>query len=567
MRNCNGPRLLLTFCTLLAWSRCGLWAEQRIGVESSRIPMRDGKELAADLYRPHEDGRYPTILIMTPYSRVPMRQRLPDQERQIFDPERYAYVVVDWRGKFGSREAKVATRPVSMRQLGQDGYDTVEWVARQNWSNGKVGMWGLSALGRIQYQTAAERPPHLVCAVPVVAMFGHAYGQYFHGGVLKKDYVDSLGRIGFAPMKGLIEAHPTKDLLWRFLDRASSPSLIAIPMLLIGGWYDLYTDGVLKTFMDLKTSGGPRAREHTKAVIGPWHHTTMGQLKVAELEFPGAKGASGREAKRFLDYWLLDARDNGWDAEPAFRHFQMGENRWYSGNAWPPRPTQELVWHLHADRTLKCEAPAGDAGAHSFQYDPNDPSPTIGGMNLSPLELSVATPARVALLSHFLRAGPMDQRKRVESRADQVSYTTGTLTENVAVLGNASARLYVSSDRVCTDLAIRLCDVCPDGRSILVTDGIQRVRFTGEDGARPGGPELVTVRLCVTAITFLKGHRVRMIVSSSNYPRFDRYPNNGKERMSEGEPLVATNSIHHGPQRLSALVLPIIVGGTGEETQ
>lgn len=526
--------------------------------QSAWTPLRDGKSLAADLYLPAAAGRYPTILILTPYDRVRMRERLVGEEKLIFDPEHYAYVVADWRGHFGSKDAAVGPKKNSLAQLGQDGFDTVEWIARQDWSDGRVGMWGPSALGRVQFQTAAERPLHLVCIVPLVAQFGYSYSQFYQGGVLKKSYLEGIGKVGFSPQTGLLAAHPAPDAFWGLIEGASQPGRIDVPVLMIGGWYDLHTDGVIETFRGLRSGGGPTARRNTWLILGPWHHTAMGHLNAGELQFPEAEDIPGKDAKAFFDFWLRDIRESEWEETPPVQYFQMGENRWESAQAWPPAETRPATWFLDGEGRLSPEKPI-ESGIDSFRYDPRDPSPTVGGMNLSFLELSAATPERTARLKDSIRAGPMDQRQRVESRPDAVVYTSLPLERGLPVLGNVRVELHVSSDCPDTDFAVRLCDVLPDGRSMLVTDGIQRMKYRGaaQDSLEPGKVYAVRIGLAVTATTFLRGHRLRVIITSSNAPRFEPNSNSGPGPAPAGDVRVATNSILHGPEYASSITLPL----------
>jgi len=561
------------------------WAAIASGApEAIRIPTRDGKELAADVYPCAAGGKRPVILIMTPYNRLHFREQFQPGQDPLYDPDRYTYVTVDWRGFYGSKDAVAQATGLPQNQLGQDGFDCVEWIAAQPWCNGKIGTWGPSALGRVQFHTAAQNPPHLVCIVPVVAKFGHSYGQYYHGGVLKTGYLDGLTKAGFSPSLQVIYDHPREDVFWRLIGHTSNPTNIRIPVFMVGGWYDLFTDGVLETFTTLhnrsKTIPGAPC---VKILIGPWHHTAMGHLKQTELAFPKAEGVSIKEAKRFLDRWLLDEGTEGdegsegskednsinaWDSEADIRYFQMGENQWVDASAWPPMETTPARWHLQPEGGLGLEKPTR-ATSDGYTYNPLDPSPTIGGMNLSFFELSKATPQIKFLLKRMLRAGPMDQRLRVEARNDNLIYTTAPLDQDIRVIGNPRLRLYVSTDCPDTDVAVRLCEVYPDGRSMLIGDGIQRLKFRKEttSPAKPGEVYAVDIALPVTAVTFKKAHRIRIIITSSNYPRFDCNPNNGQDRIGDNKDhkvRTAANRVYHGGEHPSALILPVASKPAGQ---
>lgn len=525
---------------------------------SVKIPMRDGKKLAVDVFLPKGEGKFPTILIMTPYNRKLLGAAIPAASAvsKLIDREHYVFVVVDWRGFFGSKDAGGDVGKVQADLRGKDGYDTVEWIAKQKWSNSKVGMWGVSALGKIQYWTAIQQPPHLVCICPAVAQHGYFYEHYYHGGVYKKNYSGIHEQVGYTGAEKKILAHPTYDNLWKLLESpiVNKYSRINLPILIIGGWYDTYTEGVLQTFNALRKLAGSEARKSTKMIIGPWIHVdaASGKLKQGELKFSEAARVSEKEAKRFFDYYLRDKKDNGYDKEPAIRYFQMGENKWKNSSAWPPANLKEVSYFLQAEGKLLTDKPDEDCQPDTFRYDPNDPSPTVGGMTICKF-WDPAAPK--------IAAGPMDQRVRVEGRKDHVSYSTDVLDKDVAVRDVVKVKLYVSSDRVDTDFAIRLCDVYPDGRSMLITDGIHRMRFREslqkEKLMKPGEVYEVTVVLTPTAHTFRKKHRIRILVSSSNYPRFDRNPNNGEHFFTDKKKaLVATNKIYHDSSHLSALFLP-----------
>jgi len=511
--------------------------------------MRDGKSLIGDVYLPRKNGRFPVILILTPYNRKYIGAALPDPKLKtaLFDRDVFAYAVVDWRGFFDSKDA--GSKHV---KPGEDGYDIVEWIAEQKWSNGKVGMWGISAPGKVGFYTAEERPPHLKCIAPVVCAHGYRYAQFFFGGVLKKAYVDTLVSVGWGPRLKPLLAHPTKDDFWDWVEGANRTPMINVPVMLVTGWYDLHVEGVIDTYHDITQRGGPKARGDVRLLIGPWHHSRPGKPKQGELDFPDAARVYDRELRRFFDYWLCDKKDNGWKDGLPIRYFQMGSNQWKESSVWPPRELKERTYYLQGGGKLAARPAQAKGQGDSFRFDPSDPSPSIGGM----MVCKSWDPSAPKLSS-----GPMDQRANVESRNDFVSYTSDELGTAVAVVGAARVKLHVSSDRKDTDLAVRLIDVYPNGRSMLVTDGIQRMRFRAPGRAKlmePGKVYPVTVVLSASAYTFLKGHRIRILVSSSNYPRFDVNTNTGRKRLFGPTACVATNRIWHGRGHPSALLLPVM---------
>lgn len=504
------------------------------------IPMRDGKTLAADVYLPDTVNKYPVILIQTPYNRVYYRFNLPLGIGTKLSTSKYAIVVVDWRCFYGSTAACIATT-----DRGKDGYDVVEWISTQSWSNGKVGTWGPSALGKIQYQTAKEQPPHLVCAVPLVAGSQYNYDEYFQGGVYRTEYVQQLDALGFG-MSTTLLANPVYNATWAYAENVNMyPELINVPMFMIGGWYDHNIKVMLQLFDSLKANSPVAVRTKHKLMMGPWAHggfgtATVGSGNQGELFYPAAKGWSDSLAMRFFDFYLRGISNN-WNNEPVMRYFQLGEDNWNATTVWPPAVLPDVKLYLRKNGVLDPAAPTAAKDSSIITYDPRDPSPTHGGPTLK----------------QGLGQGPYDQKDTVENRNDILIFTTPTLTQNVRLKGPTKAILYLSSDRFDTDVAIRLTDVYPDGRSMLVLDGIRRLRFrkgyTSADTSRivPGQTYRVQVDLTSTAITFLAGHKIRVDITSSNYPRFDSNLNNGNKMYVAGDTLVAHNSIYYSSTKAS----------------
>ncbi len=513
-----------------------------------QIPMRDGQSLAADVYLPKGGGKSPVVLIQTPYNKDPMHPWWLGEGRwganSLFTDANYAFVVVDWRGKFASRSAQV---PGKQPNIGQDGFDAIAWIVKQDWSNGKVATWGLSALGRVQYETARENPPNLVCAVPIVMPLNLDYDAYFPGGVLWEEFALMLGRIGFgAAIRDNLAARPMKNEAWQ----TAAATFVKgedfrIPILFIGGWFDIYTDGVISAFETVRDRGSEKARAHSRLIMGPWVHG-IDQVKNGQLEFPAAHYFGMKKARAFVDYWVRGA-PNGFDkTEGPITFFQMGANEWRTTESWPPKDSREQAYYLGSDKTLSTQMPKGAAAPLSFRYDPANPAPTAGGHVLTP----------------ELQPGPADQREKVESRSDVLVFSTPVLEKDLAVAGKVKVKLFVSSDRTDTDFTAILTDVYPDGRSMSVTEGIRRMRLrnsTAKEGLmKPGEVYPVTIELTNTALTFLKGHRVRVIVSSSNYPKYALNLNDGGPMYRKGAGLVAANTVYADKQHPSALVLPVV---------
>ncbi|MEK7794951.1 MAG: CocE/NonD family hydrolase, partial [Candidatus Hydrogenedentota bacterium] len=300
------------------------------------IPLRDGKSLAADVYVPDKAKNYPVILIQTPYDKSRMRTwwaKADSSERgTLFTDTHYAFVVTDWRDRFAS---KAAAAPGKIAGNGEDGYDTIDWIVKQPWCNGKVGTWGPSALGAVQYRTMTQHHPNHVCAVPMVMPLNLEYGVYFHGGVLWDEFVTMLAQLGW-PLRDQLIAHPVHDAFWtNTLERTFiRPDELKVPMLIIGGWYDIYTSAVIDTLLSIRDKGDANARGKAHLIMGPWLHRT-GQVRNGGLEYPSAENYDVKQAQRFFDHWLR-GESNGADDGAPITYFQMGEDQWKTADSWPP---------------------------------------------------------------------------------------------------------------------------------------------------------------------------------------------------------------------------------------
>jgi putative CocE/NonD family hydrolase len=278
-------------------------------------------------------------------------------------------------------------------------------------------------------------------------------------------------------------------------------------------------------------------------IIGPWVHHASDNARSGQLTYPDASRIVEAKAYTFFDRWLLGEGD-GLAFDPPITYYQMGENQWRNSATWPPEGIEDRTFYLGQGGVLSATRPETESQPSSFRYDPTDPVPTAGG-------------GRLALS----QVGPWEQGELVESRSDVVIFTTPPLEEIVAVAGSVRVELFAASDRTDTDFTAILCDVYPDGRSMLVCEGIRRMRFRNstatEEFMEPGKVYKTIVELQNTAITFLQGHCIRLILSSSNYPRYSPNPNTGGPLYAEQTPLVAVNSIYHDPQHPSALILPV----------
>ncbi|MHC4455477.1 MAG: CocE/NonD family hydrolase [Planctomycetota bacterium] len=550
-RNIEKAFLLGILCLLILLASCfpalgKMKQDRKSGNLGVAIPMRDGKHLIGDIFLPSKAGKYPSIFIHTPYNRQYGSAPLPDEllAADLLDRDKFAYIIVDQRGRYGSKRAASGVKKINH---GQDGHDVVEWIAKQNWSNGKVGTWGTSAVGSVQYQTAATRPPHLVCAVPASATYGYSFRQFYYSGVLKKHYLSIFTAVLSSRAKRYVTQNNMRNDFWDKAEAKFNSDAIDIPMMFVSGWFDTGTYLKIAIFKRFRKSAKKHGQD-MKLILGPWLHTAIGKKRQGALEFPAAEGFADHEALRFFYFWLRGDKNSRWADTPPVRYFQMGENKWLSASNWPP-PHTVTPYYLSGGGRLSIEKP-GSEKPDVYVYEPWNPTPTVGG-NI----VAVRNP------KYKIPAGPQDLSKKVENRKDVIIYTTDVLTQDVPVAGNVRVRLFISSDRKDTDFAVRLSDVYPDGRSMLVTDGIQRMRFRKSlrhpELMEPGRIYECMVTLVPTAQTFLAGHKIRISVSSSNYPKYDTNLNLDRKRLIAPKGLKATNSIYHDSSHPSALLLPI----------
>lgn len=504
--------------------------------EDVRIPMRDGASLAAFVRRPMaDDCRSPTVLVQTPYDKENARALWFDDPsaNPLFGSTDYAFVVLDWRGRFGSDDAMSDSM-----KLGEDGFDSVEWIAAQSWSDGTVGTFGPSALCRVQYRTAEEQPPALRAAVPIFCPRREEYEQYFPGGVLRREYVQSLGLL-FGTTTMLLEAHPTRDALWRSIEMSTDPApSITVPMMLVSGWWDLSPAVQLADFEVLREQSDASVRDSHHLLIGPWSHF------ATNAESSGIGRPYTDEERRYFDHdqvmqsatlaffdHHLRGLDNEVDSWPTARWITGGSGLMEEGDQWPPSDAMDRQYHLASGNVLSPSASPGPAADVDFPYDPADPSPTIGGQGL-----------RFDLLH-----GPTDQAE-VVARADAVTFQTAPLTETLSIRGRIVADLQVRTSGADTDFAVRLVDVQPDGTWMLIGEGIRRLSlrddFRFESAVVPGDAYQVPVELANhLAYDLPAGHSLGLIVTSSNFPRFDVNPNDGEDFLRAGGGQTVTNTV------------------------
>ena len=546
--------------------------------------MRDGVILRADIYRPKGEGKFPVLLQRTPYDKTNGR----DFGRR--GAERgYVVVFQDTRGRYAS-DGEFYT----FKNEPNDGYDTVEWAAALPYANGKVGMFGGSYVGATQFLAAVTHPPHLAGITPNVTASNYHDGWTYQGGAFEQWFnqswssgltEDTLRRAsgkltdpvkwdtvlpltaypmrempegkGLAPYYADWLAHPDDDDYWKTLSIEQRYSQIQVPVFNIAAWYDIFLGGSLRNYELLKSKGGSEAARKGQRLLvtigghaGGWE-----QRKIGEVDF-------GEKAPIDADGWTLDWYDailggasNEFASSKPVRIFVMGRNEWRDEDDWPLARAKATKYFLHSggransaagDGTLSTAEPAAES-KDTFLYDPANPVPTVGG----PL----------CCRGDLLKPGPFNQ-KEVEQRKDVLVYSTPALEHDLEVTGPVTAELYVTTSAVDTDFTAKLVDVWPNGFAQNLTEGILRLRYRDSQEkatlAKPGAVYKISLDLWATSNVFLAGHKLRLEISSSNFPRFDRNLNTGEVQATATRMIRATNTVLHDKEHPSALLLPVV---------
>ena len=568
------------------------------------VPMRDGVRLATDVVRPDTPGRFPVIINRGPYGKNSYLDN-PDHSIWFFPRKGYVLLSQDVRGRF---ESEGEYNPLF--QEAQDGYDTVEWAARQPWSNGRVATTGQSYLGATQYTLAGDHPlpPHLETLMPVSASADFHQSWVYHTGgamewgwmvpyaILKgrntlaragredllakmDEYVIEAGNFG-QPLSDQWYRHlPLRDWIdllkeaapyfheyfdeeldgpyWWPINMMRQASNVTVPMLHITAWYDIFMEGALNAFQAIQQNGGNElARRNQKLLIGPWAHlrpftqpTTGG---AGDIDFGSEAAIELHDYMlRWYDYWLKDIETGIMEDAPV-RLFVMGDNRWRDEQEWPLARTHYNRWYLHSggdantlagDGTLSTLPPEPDEPTDQFTYDPTDPTPTMGGNTL------------------IIDYGVFDQTP-AENRPDVLVYTSEAVASDTELTGPIVVTLYAATTAPDTDFTAKLLDVRPDGFAHNLQDGIVRARYrTSAREPSPITPGLVyryDIDLWSTSHVVKAGHRIRVDISSSNFPRFDRNPNTGAALGVDARLESARQTIHHSAQYPSHITLPVI---------
>lgn len=570
--------------------------------------MSDGTVLRANVYRPAGEGKWPVLLTRLPYGKdLPGAALLLDPV--IAARRGYVVIVQDTRGRFAS-EGKW----VPMLHEAQDGFETVEWASKLHYSNGSVGMFGASYFGFTQWSSALLQPEALKTMVPFITWSDPLNGVWYRGGALElgiaanwhlqmqmdvvmRRYrnnpdrrnlgqalyalvqdIDALGDKGywslplkeFAPLKRHDAAPAFFESLKRPMDRAAvdfmtirgKHDLVKIPIFNAGGWYDIFLHDTIENFKTMREQGPTPESRQSKLIIGPWTHggvrNPMGEMNFgfgATTAFIDLRMDFISMQLRWFDHWLKGI-DTSMLNEAPIKLFVMGANIWRDEQEWPLARAVETKYYLHSaghantlngDGMLTTVPPEKEEPDH-YAYDPEHPVITRGG---------------ALLMSPEFPAGPYDQRS-VESRDDVLVYSTSPLDGDVEVTGPIKVRLWAASSAPDTDFVARLVDVYPDGFAQNLTDGIIRARYrgfvAGEDPSpiEPGQAYEYEIDLWATSNRFKKGHRIRLDVTSSCFPRWDRNPNTGHEFGSDAELVVAHQTVLHDTEHPSYVVLPVV---------
>ena len=546
------------------------------------IPTRAGNKLAADVYLPKKEGTYPAILMRTPYD--PRLKLSLDLAKQLAADD-YAVVVAHCRGRYDSPGEFV---PFSFKNESQDGYDTVEWIVKQPWSNGKVATMGASYLGAVQWQLAALKNPHVRTMFVIVAPADQYRDIAYPGGAFAlqgqcgwlfmvsrridqlSPFVDWTMALKHLPIYSIDEQAGTRlPILRKYMEESRYSAYwqrlysvdriykhVQVPTFLVGGFNDGLVTGTLETFTKLREAVASRGGVEplpVQALIGPWDHlgalTGLG-TKFGDSDYGTASKVDVNDvAHRWFDHWLKDRALVDFQKAPL-KYFLGGENAWQETSAWPPPSASEVQYFFHSkghantragDGTLDRNGPESEP-ADKYAYDPDKPTPSV-------------------MSQHFIfGTGPRDIHE-IESREDALVYTSEPLTTDLIVTGNPRIALEISSDAPDTDFCAWLCDVSPDGKSVAIRDGIVRAsRFlsTKYDSVLEAGKRYhLEIALGATAYEFKAGQRVRLVISSSNFPAFDRNLNTGRKNWLEITGRVAHQDVFHEKGSASQLLLPV----------
>jgi putative CocE/NonD family hydrolase len=539
-------------------------AEHSVEIERS-VPMTtsDGVTLVADIYHPSISGPSPTILVRIPYSKTFMNSLIATVVGRFWAERGYTAVIQGTRGRY---ESGGSYDPFHHER--SDGIETLRWVAKQPWFDGRLGMWGGSYFGYTQWVLADQVNPGPSALIIQIASTNF-YGMFYPGGAFSLESalnwaVSSHGDKDIEPSQDtldrgydgfpLIEAdnravadisffndwvnHPEKDAYWREIDGEDRAKHLGAPVLLMGGWYDPFLSTQLEDFVRLRRAARPEIAAASRLIVGPWAHART-------VTLPDGTSPANYRVESFtpsVPWFDQHLRSSRSAFEAPVRIFVMGKNIWRDEQEWPLARTHYTDFFLRSggnanrlvgDGRLLLVAPGVEEPPDKFVYDPLHPVPSAGGAMIGP------------------RAG-IALQNAIEERQDVLVYSTPPLDEDLEATGPVKLILYVSTTVPHTDFTGKLVDVHPNGSMYNVSEGILRRAYRDES------PSEIILELWPTSMVFRKGHRIRLEVSSSNFPRFDRNPNTGRRIATETQPVKALQTIHHGFSTPSRLILPVI---------
>lgn len=554
-------------------------ASGRTEVETVKVAMRDGVRLATDVHRDIALKRSPVVLIRTPYDRTKQKAAA---DRWV--KAGYAFVAQDCRG---TRESEGVMAPYNNE--GQDGYDTLEWITRQPWCDGRVGMVGGSYVGAVQWQAAIENPPGLAVIAPQATWSSFHRNLYLGGSVRlslisnwiagntprpkdakPRDMDEALMRLPLGDVDNAIGwdmpwldaylTHPEPNGFWTRLDLTPRLPDLKLPALHVVGYYDFFSRESVDNFMLMRNKArDPGTREKQRLVLGPWDHGTIGKSKVAEMDFgPAAALDVASIQQDFFDRHLKKDATAQSRPFPAVMYFSMGDNTWHESSNWPPEASKATDFFLHSqgkantrkgDGRLSRKAPGAVQPNDSFVADPSKPVPACP-----------VTPARPVKAAVW---GPVDQGA-LEDRDDVLVYGTGPLAEPLAFAGNIQAKLFVSTDTPDADWVVKVVAMRRGGFAQNLATGILRGRYRHSllkpELMKPGETYEITVDLGPCAAKIDKGEELRVDICGSLFPLHDRNPNTA-EGIFGSKTQVATEKVHHQPGSASRLILPVMESG------
>ena len=566
------------------------------------IELRDGTTTYADIYRPDSAGQFPALLQRTPYDKSSVMSKTGSMDSIRAAMNGYISVIQDVRGRYSS-EGEFYT---FINEI-NDGYDSIEWLATQPWCNGKVGMHGASYVGATQWLAAKSKPPSLSAIAPTVTASDYHEGWAWQGGAfelgfnlswavghltaanwanltkrldlskegledmikVKDSLTESFNHLPLQNYPHLQDSlapyyygwldHPEYDEYWKEVCIEESHSEISVPAFNIGGWYDIFLGGTIRNYTRMKELGSTdNSRKGQKLIIGPWVHGGNPAAVSGEYNFGTLSSGPGIDLHglvlRYYDYWLKGEENGLLDDKPV-QIFVMGDNVWRSEEDWPLARTDYTNFYMHSDGEANSLAGNGSLNLTSpksespdvYLYNPLNPVPTRGGQ-------LCCDPA-------FMKSGVYDQRP-VEMRSDVLVYSTEPLEQDLEVTGPITVVLYAASSARDTDFTAKLVDVEPSGYSRNLTDGIIRARYRNQNGPtrliQAGEIYKYEIDIWATSNVFKKGHQIRLEISSSNFPRFDRNTNTGNPIGKDKDYVSALQTVYHNSDYPSHVVLPVI---------